>query len=587
MIKRPLFFFGALLSVFCFHSLAAADTETVSLSSSVISSEPASVAKSESADSVSVPSAADKTQAEPNSSAPTSTEADSHSSTTNLTADSPEKEISYEDIFKWGMETQILETLKKITEAGTAVPREQLETLYRESLSAPIRAACLDYWREKKDPFLYDDVLGEWSEIPVRETVLQQATLNYLFAFLPEKQDEKTIGILGDVLRYADYGVKSHLLSLIAEKQLTAFEPVLLEAWKTADGQTAFQAAVLKTLGKLKTGDAFEILKAQLENTDLSTDLRMAAAEGLGGYETADAYGVLESFMTETNIYLRLKIFDSLLSTKNPNLKKTIEQGGKDGYWQIRRSVFRFIGENGLTEYAPMMLFKAKNEPERSVRETVIRQLGKMDLPEIRTYLQETVRNEKNPMTTRKLAFDALGGYKYAQQIPFLMDLWTRYKDKPTGTIAEHMAMRLSVTEEAGLDVMYELFFLSPVGLFKLYALRGIGLNHSQSCRAEIEKMRQSDKNDQLTRAAKAIDYGDGPVSDPAAAASETKTGTPAPVTETEPMTETSETEPASDGEKAAGAENRTDNTKESTGNGTAESPAADSSVFETANEKA
>lgn len=467
-------------------------------------------------------------------------------------SDSAEVAESYEEIFKWGMETQILDTLKKITETGTVVPREQLDNLYHESLSAPIRAACLDYWRENKDPFLYDEILGEWSELPVRETVLQQASLNYLFAFLPEKQDEKTTGVLGDVLRYADYGVKSHLLTLIAEKQMTAFEPILLEVWKTADGQTAFQAAVLKTLGKLKTGDAFEILKAQLENTDLPTDLRMAAAEGLGGYETADAYTVLESFMTESNNYLRLKIFDSLLSTKNPNLKKAIEQGGKDSYWQIRRSVFRFIGENGLTEYAPMLLFKAKNEPERSVRETVIRQLGKMDLPEIRTYLQETVRNEKNPMTTRKLAFDALGGYRYAQQIPFLMDLWTRYKEKPTGTIAEHMAMRLSVTEEAGLDVMYELFFLSPVGLFKLYALRGIGLNHSQSCRAEIEKMRQSDKNDQLTRAAKAIDYGNGPVSGPAAADPETQAGTPASATETEPTAETSETEPTADGEKAA-----------------------------------
>ena len=544
MIKRPVFFFGAVMTALCLHSLTAADVETtLPTQQSSVPAELSPASERDASVSDQTQPAGDNTKAEAASENPVSPPL----STSTETADSPAESVSYEEIFKWGMETQILETLKKITETGTAVPREQLENLYRESLSAPVRAACLDYWRENRDSFLYDEILGEWSELPVRDTVLQQATLNYLFAFLPEKQDEKTVGVLGDVLRYADYGVKSHLMNLIAEKKMTAFEPVLLEAWKTADGQTAFQAAALKTLGKLKTGDAFEILKQQLENTDLPTDLRMAAAEGLGGYETVDAYSVLESYMTESNNYLRLKIFDSLLSTKNPNLKKAIEQGGKDSYWQIRRSVFRFIGENGLTEYAPMLLFKAKNEPERSVRETVIRQLGKMDLPEIRTYLQETVRNEKNPMTTRKLAFDALGGYRYAQQIPFLMDLWTRYKEKPTGTIAEHMAMRLSVTEEAGLDVMYELFFLSPIGLFKLYALRGIGLNHSQSCRAEIEKMRQSDKNDQLTRAAKAIDYGNGPVSGPAAADPETQAGTPASATETEPTAETSETEPTAE----------------------------------------
>lgn len=420
---------------------------------------------------------------------------------------------AYEEIFRWGMENQILETLKEISENKKTVSRELLESLYRNTLSATVKSSCLDYWRENNDSFLFDEILSEWRELPVRETILQQASLNYLFAFLPEAPDEKTTAILNDVLRYADYGVKNYLLSKMAEKPTAAFEPLLTEVWKTAEGQSSFQAAVLKTFGKLKSEEAFPVLKSQLENEDAPTDLRMAAAEGLGYYETAEAYEVLASKMTESSVYLRLKIFEALLSLKNPHLDKAIEQGGKDSYWQIRRSIFQFIGENNLSEYAPMMLFKAKNEPQASVRETVIRQLGKMDSPEVRSFLQQTVKDENATIKMRQSAFDALAGYQYAQQIPFLMDLWSRYKDKPTGTIAEHMAMRLSTTEEAGLDVMYELFFLSPVGLFKLYALRGIALNRSQSCRSEIEKMQQSDRNDQLTRAAKAIDYGNSSTS--------------------------------------------------------------------------
>ena len=427
------------------------------------------------------------------------------------------REPDYEEIFRWGMDDQILSTLKTLTEEKKTVPAELIDRLYAETLSESVKAACLDYWRETRNALHYDVVLDKWSELPQRTTALQSASLKYLFAFLPEKEDEKTVGVLSDVLRYADFKVQTELMDLIAEKGMTVFEPVLTELGQTSEDRPALQAAVLKTLGKLKTPDAFETLKARLADPDASTDIRMAAAEGLGGYGTPEAFTALEPFMSESNIYLRLRVFQALLSTDNPNLSHIIEQGGKDAYWQIRRDVFRFIGDHNLTEYAPMLLFKAKNEPERTVRDTVLRELGKMKTAEARSYLQETVRNDKNSMPTRKIAFDALAGFQYASQIPFLMDLWSRYKEKPSGTIAEHMAMRLSVTKESGLDVMYELFFLSPVGLFKVYAIRGIALNGSSSCRAEIEKLQQSDRNDLLAREARKIDYGASTTETPSA----------------------------------------------------------------------
>ena len=423
------------------------------------------------------------------------------------------REPDYEEIFRWGMDDQILAALKTLTEEKKTVPAELIDRLYAETLSESVKAACLDYWRETRNALHYDVVLD-----------LQSASLKYLFAFLPEKEDEKTVGVLSDVLRYADFKVQTELMDLIAGKGMTVFEPVLTELGQTSEDRPALQAAVLKTLGKLKTPDAFETLKARLADTDASTDIRMAAAEGLGGYGTPEAFLALEPFMSESNIYLRLRVFQALLSTDNPNLSHVIEQGGKDAYWQIRRDVFRFIGDHNLTEYAPMLLFKAKNEPERTVRDTVLRELGKMKTAEARSYLQETVRNDKNSMPTRKIAFDALAGFQYASQIPFLMDLWSRYKEKPSGTIAEHMAMRLSVTKEAGLDVMYELFFLSPVGLFKVYAIRGIALNGSSSCRAEIEKLQQSDRNDLLAREARKIDYGASTTETPSAETSAAET---------------------------------------------------------------
>ena len=315
------------------------------------------------------------------------------------------REPDYEEIFRWGMDDQILAALKTLTEEKKTVAAESIDRLYGETLSESVKAACLDYWRETENALRYDAVLNEWSELPQRSSVLQSASLKYLFAFLPEKEDEKTVGILSDVLRYADFKVQSELMDLIAGKGMTAFEPVLTELGESGEDRPALQAAVLKTLGKLKTPEAFGMLTSRLADTDASTDIRMAAAEGLGGYGTPEAFSALEPFMSESNIYLRLRVFQALLSTANPNLSRVIEQGGKDAYWQIRRDVFRFIGDHNLTEYAPMLLFKAKNEPERTVRDTVLRELGKMKTAEARSYLQETVRNDKNSMPTRKIAF--------------------------------------------------------------------------------------------------------------------------------------------------------------------------------------
>lgn len=500
MTKKP--FFLKAIVLLLFFSFPAAAQETLPSDKTTVETQSDDV-PAETAETTDGQSAAASDPAENAAPAAASSSAAAASQST-----AQSREPDYEEIFRWGMDDQILSTLKTLTEEKKTVPAELIDRLYAETLSESVKAACLDYWRETRNALRYDAVLNEWSELPQRSSVLQSASLKYLFAFLPEKEDEKTVGVLSDVLRYADFKVQTELMDLIAEKGMTVFEPVLTELGQTSEDRPALQAAVLKTLGKLKTPDAFETLKARLADPDASTDIRMAAAEGLGGYGTPEAFLALEPFMSESNIYLRLRVFQALLSTDNPNLSHVIEQGGKDAYWQIRRDVFRFIGDHNLTEYAPMLLFKAKNEPERTVRDTVLRELGKMKTAEARSYLQETVRNDKNSMPTRKIAFDALAGFQYASQIPFLMDLWSRYKEKPSGTIAEHMAMRLSVTKEAGLDVMYELFFLSPVGLFKVYAIRGIALNGSSSCRAEIEKLQQSDRNDLLAREARKIDYG-------------------------------------------------------------------------------
>ena len=517
MTKKP--FFLKAIVLLLFFSFPAAAQETLPSDKTTVETQSDDV-PAETADTTDGQSAAASGTSE--KTAPTAAASSSTAAASQSTAQS--REPDYEEIFRWGMDDQILSTLKTLTEEKKTVPAELIDRLYAETLSESVKAACLDYWRETRNALHYDVVLDKWSELPQRTTALQSASLKYLFAFLPEKEDEKTVGVLSDVLRYADFKVQTELMDLIAEKGMTVFEPVLTELGQTSEDRPALQAAVLKTLGKLKTPDAFETLKARLADTDASTDIRMAAAEGLGGYGTPEAFLALEPFMSESNIYLRLRVFQALLSTDNPNLSHVIEQGGKDAYWQIRRDVFRFIGDHNLTEYAPMLLFKAKNEPERTVRDTVLRELGKMKTAEARSYLQETVRNDKNSMPTRKIAFDALAGFQYASQIPFLMDLWSRYKEKPSGTIAEHMAMRLSVTKEAGLDVMYELFFLSPVGLFKVYAIRGIALNGSSSCRTEIEKLQQSDRNDLLAREARKIDYGASTTETSAETSAETPT---------------------------------------------------------------
>ena len=62
------------------------------------------------------------------------------------------REPDYEEIFRWGMDDQILSTLKTLTEEKKTVPAELIDRLYAETLSESVKAACLDYWRETENP---------------------------------------------------------------------------------------------------------------------------------------------------------------------------------------------------------------------------------------------------------------------------------------------------------------------------------------------------------------------------------------------------------------------------------------------------
>ena len=276
MTKKPFFLKAIVLLLFFSFPAAAQETlpsdkTTVETQSDDVPAETAETTDGQSA------AAGDSEKTAPAAAASSSAAAASQS-----TAQS--REPDYEEIFRWGMDDQILSTLKTLTEEKKTVPAELIDRLYAETLSESVKAACLDYWRETENALRYDAVLNEWSELPQRSSVLQSASLKYLFAFLPEKEDEKTVGVLSDVLRYADFKVQTELMELIAEKGMTVFEPVLTELGQTSEDRPALQAAVLKTLGKLKKRRSARFAGGGFENSRKIKDAgRIRNVEGSVG----------------------------------------------------------------------------------------------------------------------------------------------------------------------------------------------------------------------------------------------------------------------------------------------------------------
>ena len=250
--------------------------------------------------------------------------------------------------------------------------------------------------------------------------------------------------------------------------------------------------AIVESLGKLKAEEALEIL------SDIATDiytenssLRWRAVVALGEIGSEESLPVLKSLFSDKDPYLRNYTITALKHFPSKDVEELLIQGLKDSSWRVRVNAARSLGELGIKESVPILIYKAENDPDiRNVRAASVRALGEIGGSKAYDFIRNLYENKRSDIGLRSISISILADKDLSNSIKTINSVFDEEWDKDKSDILDYTCKVLSTTENSDLKELYARMLSYDTTLnLKLYALRGIRMNSLKSFREEVENL--------------------------------------------------------------------------------------------------
>jgi HEAT repeat protein len=412
----------------------------------------------------------------------------------------------WRDVLRFGIESEVLKVVQAISAGGEESLDQELVDLLRDSLSSPVRLAVLAVFTErgsnKAEPVALS-LLGADQEISPELTV---ALVAYLGSIGSRQAEPRLQELLDDRTdRIAEAAINA-----LAQTGAASSGQLLLERLKDLQYPQERKPELILALGKLRYAPATGMLLEILESRDADRIWRMYAATALGDIGDAAAVAPLKSLFAEEDSLLRAYAAAALSKFSMADVEGVLQQGLRDSNVKVRLAAAQALANKQARGSVEILIYKARNDPERAVRLQAIASLG--EIGTAFAFLRELYADSRWLPEYREAALKALCSGDLAGSLETIRRTidreWAAKDQKGIELTARQLAAIQSSVAQMSLGPAGELrdlyaHLLDSGNLnVRIYALRGIENNRVTGLRGKLESMAATDPSPAARRLA-------------------------------------------------------------------------------------
>ena len=319
--------------------------------------------------------------------------------------ETPDDEENNRNTIRYGLPSEISTLLDTLLKNDDPRFTEEIYDLFQVTKSSAIKEKVLKYFTKAEDPCLEDyavDLLND----PYDETnAVVKATFQYISAV-------KTTAAIPAVINLIESENENYFTDAIAtlgdiggpEEALFLVEYLEREDLSDAQRQT-----LMRNCGKMHAIETWDKLVDILDNDDENSFVRMYAAESLGLMEVEKSVPVLVRHFDATDPYLRQYVVKGLSHFPDVvEAKATIIQAIRDENWRVRQEAIRTVKENDTKDAVPYLIYRAKNDAEKLIKEESYTALAALNTDEGNDFLIAQLQDKKVADGTKKKIVEVL-----------------------------------------------------------------------------------------------------------------------------------------------------------------------------------
>jgi HEAT repeat protein len=395
----------------------------------------------------------------------------------------------WRDVLRYGIDSEVLKVIKSITESGEQSLNEELTVLFDESLNFEVRKAVLDYFSEQKIRDAEGTAKALLAEEDLQDSRVIVACIRYLAAIDAPGLETRLIGFVDN----RDSQIAETAITGLGEVGGDAAGQLLVQRLEDDDYPAERKPEIILALGSIKYIGAVDPLIAIVDNRDEERIWRMYAAASLGEIGDSRAIPHLRALFSESDSLIKAYAASALANFNMGEVEGLLQQGLRDSNVRVRVAAAKGLANEQARNSVDILIYKAKNDPERQVRLQAIEALGVIGTARAFAYLQELYGNKIALPVYREAAFTALCENALRENLDVFREVIEQEWVAKDQKVVEFTARKLSTTEAPGLKWFYERFLASPNVYVRIYALRGIGRNGLRTLREKVEKVSTED----------------------------------------------------------------------------------------------
>lgn len=315
-----------------------------------------------------------------------------------LTSNSPEDETQQESerekeisTLNYGLDTDIIAMLDGFIANKTFYYLDELDGILRRTRSVALREKIIMYFTEAEDGRIADYAM----EILEDPFDTRSSTVSLVFKYVSELKITEAAAFARELLEEEYMEYFEGALTALAEVGTVEDAQFLAEFINREDLTTGQQQSVMKALGRLKAVETWDALVDIAQNEDKNTYVRMYAAEAIGAMGKIESVEVLATLFESNDPNLRASVIKGVshFPTDQTALSLVIE-GIKDSHYKVRLEAIDAVKTHRIQEAAPHIVFRAKNDPETSVKYACFEVIGVLGDSKGIAYLQDLIKEK-------------------------------------------------------------------------------------------------------------------------------------------------------------------------------------------------
>jgi HEAT repeat protein len=381
----------------------------------------------------------------------------------------------WRDTLRFGINSEIVELLPTLTENREKDLLPEVLRLFRTTNNNDVITRALRYLQTIESPegheraFEIIDFHQDWNDDII------MANLEYLRETEASVSDDHRV-VLEQIIRNRTVGPATGAVRLYAASDVSSDE--LIRLYREPDVHDEVRGRLLIELGDRGNPDVFDFVQEIIqEDEEATTTLQRYALDTLGKLGDERALPTIIRQFSSNDAMTRAYATSAVAQFDTPEAREALEGALRDEFWRVRVSALQAIGERGMTESVPAVVYKLRRDPERRVRLEAVKTLSLLDDGEGWSEMERLVRESSAGIDIRSAIIEQLLTHRGRQSGETIEALIDEEWDKENSRILDTIGRVISRAADSHDRNVIERLLNHPNFIIRIYAIRAIGNN--------------------------------------------------------------------------------------------------------------